>query len=151
MDGHDGAVSLYEHGLGIAFELVQPTHDVCRSIIADKKGNPTRFDEGQGIGKRVFTVDTDHREVSERPLTGVKLSRSANMLMALAPPAASVPPRRVATISHSDGMPRQATIMVGREDRPASSVNRSQRCLSDSAGRSVGHGHHDCGGSAPTD
>lgn len=41
------------------------------------------------------------------------MSRSTYMLMALAPPAARVPPITVATINHNDGMPRSATIMVG--------------------------------------
>ena len=43
----------------------------------------------------------------------LSMSRSTYMLMALAPPAASVPPRTVATIRLSGGMPRAATTMVG--------------------------------------
>ncbi len=43
----------------------------------------------------------------------LSMSRSMNMLMALAPPAARAPPSRVAAISHTGGMPRWATIMVG--------------------------------------
>ena len=41
------------------------------------------------------------------------MSRSTTMFMALAPPAASVPPSTVQTISHGDGMPCSATIIVG--------------------------------------
>jgi hypothetical protein len=41
------------------------------------------------------------------------MSRSTTMLMALAPPAANVPPSTVQTISHSDGRPFSATIIVG--------------------------------------
>ena len=46
------------------------------------------------------------------------------MLMALAPPAASVPPITVATISHSDGRPRSATIIVGTVVTSSSSMMR---------------------------
>jgi hypothetical protein len=42
------------------------------------------------------------------------MSRSTTMLMALAPPAASVPPTSVASINQTDGSPRFATTMVGR-------------------------------------
>ena len=40
------------------------------------------------------------------------MSRSTYMLMAFAPPAANVPPRTVATMSHTDGMP-----LVGHHHR----------------------------------
>ena len=52
------------------------------------------------------------------------MSRSTYMLMALAPPAASVPPITVAAISHSDGRPRSATIMVGTVVTSSSSMMR---------------------------
>ena len=52
------------------------------------------------------------------------MSRSTYMLMALAPPAASVPPSTVAAISHSDGMPRSATIIVGTVVTSSSSMMR---------------------------
>ncbi len=41
------------------------------------------------------------------------MSRSKTILNALAPPAANVPPMRVATMSHSPGMPLAATTIVG--------------------------------------
>ena len=41
------------------------------------------------------------------------MSRSTTMLMALAPPAASVPPSTVQAISQGEGRPRSATIIVG--------------------------------------
>ena len=41
------------------------------------------------------------------------MSRSITMLKALAPPAASVPPMRVATMSQAFGQPLAATIIVG--------------------------------------
>ena len=53
---------------------------------------------------------------SGRPLVRsikASMSRSTYMLMALAPPADSVPPTTVANISQSEGIPRSATIIVG--------------------------------------
>ena len=41
------------------------------------------------------------------------MSRSTYMLMALAPPAASVPPMSVHSISVHDGQPRSASTIVG--------------------------------------
>ena len=41
------------------------------------------------------------------------MSRSITMLNALAPPAARVPPRSVASMSHSPGIPCAATTIVG--------------------------------------
>ncbi len=41
------------------------------------------------------------------------MSRSTYMLMALAPPAAKVPPSTVQTMSQTGGRPRSATIIVG--------------------------------------
>ena len=41
------------------------------------------------------------------------MSRSTTMFTAFAPPAASVPPTTVATISQTGGTPRWATNMVG--------------------------------------
>ncbi len=52
------------------------------------------------------------------------MSRSTYMLMALAPPAASVPPMTVAAISQSDGMPLSATTMVGTVVTSRSSMIR---------------------------
>ena len=52
------------------------------------------------------------------------MSRSMTMLMALAPPAARVPPTTVATISHTDGTPRSATNMVGTVVTSRSSMIR---------------------------
>ena len=52
------------------------------------------------------------------------MSRSTYMLMALAPPAASVPPITVAAISHNDGMPLSATTMVGTVVTSRSSMMR---------------------------
>ncbi len=52
------------------------------------------------------------------------MSRSTYMLMALAPPAANVPPITVAAISHSDGRPRSATIIVGTVVTSSSSMMR---------------------------
>ena len=46
------------------------------------------------------------------------------MLMALAPPAAKVPPRTVATISHNEGRPRSATTIVGTVVTSRSSMIR---------------------------
>ena len=54
----------------------------------------------------------------------LSMSRSTYMLMALAPPAASVPPMTVATISHTDGMPRSATTIVGTVVTSSSSMMR---------------------------
>ena len=54
----------------------------------------------------------------------LSMSRSTYMLMALAPPAASVPPMTVATISHTDGRPRSATTMVGTVVTSSSSMMR---------------------------
>ena len=54
----------------------------------------------------------------------LSMSRSMNMLMALAPPAASAPPSRVAPISHTGGRPRWATIMVGSVVISSSSMMR---------------------------
>ena len=52
------------------------------------------------------------------------MSRSTYMLMALAPPAAMVPPRTVATMSQTDGSPRSATIIVGTVVTSRSSMIR---------------------------
>ncbi len=52
------------------------------------------------------------------------MSRSMNMLMAFAPPAASDPPTSVATISPMDGNPRWATTMVGSVVTKSSSTIR---------------------------
>ena len=52
------------------------------------------------------------------------MSRSTYMLMALAPPAASVPPMTVAAINQSDGMPCSATTMVGTVVTRSSSMIR---------------------------
>ena len=41
------------------------------------------------------------------------MSRSINMLMALAPPAAKDPPTKVIAINHTDGQPPAATTIVG--------------------------------------
>jgi spore maturation protein SpmA len=46
------------------------------------------------------------------------------MLMALAPPAARVPPTTVAAIRPTDGRPRLATIMVGTVVTSSSSMIR---------------------------
>ena len=54
----------------------------------------------------------------------LSMSRSTTMLMALAPPAANAPPSRVATISHTGGRPRWATIMVGSVVTSSSSMIR---------------------------
>ncbi len=54
----------------------------------------------------------------------LSMSRSTTMLMALAPPAASAPPARVATISQSEGRPRLATTMVGKVVTSSSSMMR---------------------------
>ena len=52
------------------------------------------------------------------------MSRSTYMLMALAPPAANVPPMTVATISQADGRPACATIIVGTVVTSSSSMMR---------------------------
>ncbi len=52
------------------------------------------------------------------------MSRSTTMLMALAPPAASAPPARVAAISQTGGRPRCATTMVGKVVTNSSSMMR---------------------------
>jgi hypothetical protein len=52
------------------------------------------------------------------------MSRSTTMFMALAPPAASVPPMTVAATSQRDGRPRSATIMVGTVVTSSSSMIR---------------------------
>ncbi len=52
------------------------------------------------------------------------MSRSTYMLTALAPPAARVPPTTVATISHTGGMPRSATTIVGTVVTRSSSMIR---------------------------
>ncbi len=52
------------------------------------------------------------------------MSRSTTMLMALAPPAASVPPTSVATISQTGGRPRCATTIVGTVVTSSSSMIR---------------------------
>ena len=54
----------------------------------------------------------------------LSMSRSTYMLMALAPPAARVPPTRVATIRLSRGSPRWATIIVGSVVTSSSSMMR---------------------------
>ncbi len=64
---------------------------------------------------------------SGRPLVrsiSRSMSRSTTMLMALAPPAARVPPATVQTISQSDGSPRSATIIVGTVVTRSSSMIR---------------------------
>ena len=53
------------------------------------------------------------------------MSRSMYMLKAWAPPAASVPPKTVAKINHSDGRPPSATIMVGTVVTSSNSTIRS--------------------------
>jgi hypothetical protein len=50
------------------------------------------------------------------------MSRSTYMLMALAPPAARVPPSRVQNISATDGRPRSAITIVGRVVTRSSSM-----------------------------
>ena len=50
------------------------------------------------------------------------MSRSTTMLMAFAPPAASAPPAKVATMSQTGGRPRRATTMVGRVVTSSSSM-----------------------------
>lgn len=52
------------------------------------------------------------------------MSRSTTMFVALAPPAASAPPTRVATITPADGRPRWATTMVGSVVTSSSSMLR---------------------------
>ena len=52
------------------------------------------------------------------------MSRSTTMLMALAPPAARVPPTSVAAINHTEGSPCFATTMVGRVVTNSSSMMR---------------------------
>ena len=52
------------------------------------------------------------------------MSRSTYMLMALAPPAARVPPTTVTAISQSDGSPRSATTIVGTVVTSSSSMIR---------------------------
>jgi hypothetical protein len=52
------------------------------------------------------------------------MSRSTYMLMALAPPAAMVPPMTVAAISQSDGRPFAATTIVGTVVTSSSSMMR---------------------------
>ena len=52
------------------------------------------------------------------------MSRSMTMLIAFAPPAASVPPTTVATTSHVAGQPRRATIIVGTVVTSRSSMMR---------------------------
>ena len=52
------------------------------------------------------------------------MSRSTYMLMAFAPPAAKVPPRTVATMSHTGGIPCSATTMVGTVVTRRSSMMR---------------------------
>ena len=54
----------------------------------------------------------------------VSMSRSTTMLMALAPPAASVPPSRVMATSDHDGQPRSASTMVGTVVMSSSSMIR---------------------------
>jgi hypothetical protein len=54
----------------------------------------------------------------------LSMSRSTYMLMALAPPAARVPPTTVQAISHTGGRPRWATIMVGTVVTSSSSMMR---------------------------
>ena len=54
----------------------------------------------------------------------LSMSRSTNMLMALAPPAARAPPSSVAIISQTGGRPRLATIMVGSVVMSRSSMMR---------------------------
>ena len=52
------------------------------------------------------------------------MSRSTYMLMALAPPAARLPPTSVASTSHPDGIPRSATTIVGTVVTSKSSMMR---------------------------
>ena len=65
----------------------------------------------------------DERPVRVRFISA-SMSRSTYMLMALAPPAAKVPPMTVATISHTDGMPCSATTIVGTVVTSSSSMMR---------------------------
>ena len=55
----------------------------------------------------------------------LSMSRSMYMFIALAPPAARVPPNRVAMISHTEGKPSSATIIVGTVVIRRSSTTRS--------------------------
>ena len=52
------------------------------------------------------------------------MSRSITIFMALAPPAAMVPPTTVATISQTDGTERSATNIVGTVVTRSSSMMR---------------------------
>ena len=52
------------------------------------------------------------------------MSRSTYMLIAFAPPAASVPPMTTAAMSQMDGMPRCASTMVGTVVTSSSSMIR---------------------------
>ena len=52
------------------------------------------------------------------------MSLSATMFRALAPPAASEPPTRVASTSHPEGRPRAATTIVGTVVTSSSSTIR---------------------------
>ena len=52
------------------------------------------------------------------------MSRSITMLKALAPPAASVPPTSVATMSQIEGQPSLATTIVGTVVTSSSSMIR---------------------------
>jgi hypothetical protein len=54
----------------------------------------------------------------------LSMSRSYQQFSALALPAASVPPARVATISQNDGRPRWASTMVGTVVTRSSSMMR---------------------------
>ena len=54
----------------------------------------------------------------------LSMSRSTYMLMALAPPAANVPPSNVAIISQMPGRPPWARIMVGKVVMSRSSMMR---------------------------
>ena len=55
----------------------------------------------------------------------LSISLSMNMLIALAPPAAKVPPKRVEIINHKEGNPSSATIMVGTVVMSNNSTTRS--------------------------
>ena len=73
-----------------------------------------------------FRGDTVWRTSGRRRVRRMmsSMSRSTYWLMAFAPPAASVPPKTVASISQGEGMPRWARTMVGTVVTSSSSMIR---------------------------
>ena len=85
------------------------------------EGHDFRDQRQQSVAERALITPVTSGRRFVRSIRA-SMSRSITMLKALAPPAASVPPTNVATMSHSRGKPFAATIMVGTVVTNSSSI-----------------------------